>query len=160
MFKLNFHDPAVYGSFFASLAVLLALLVWVLLRRRKSPEEIERLRRQYLVRHGRIIDGTILDLTDPEAPDHPRILQYQYQIAGVVYEGGQDVTHLQEQVTLHGSCLGMPASVRYDTQNPANSIVVAETWSGLYRRPAREEVLRNPLTPAASNALRKKNSRR
>ncbi|HUZ04739.1 MAG TPA: hypothetical protein VMU62_05235 [Acidobacteriaceae bacterium] len=144
MFNLNFHDPAVYSSIFAALAVLLGLLVWVLLRRRKSPEEIERLRRQYLVRHGRIIDGTILDLTDSQSANDPRILQYQYQIAGVVYEGGQDVTHLQELLTLDGSsCLGMPASVRYDTRNPANSIVVAETWSGLYRRPSREEAKRN-----------------
>ncbi len=132
MSKLNFHDFAFYGSFFAALAALLALTLWLLLRRRKSPDEMERLRRQYLVQHGRIIDGTILDLTEPQSPEGRRILQYQYQIAGVAYESGQDVTHLHAQLAIDISCLGKPASVRYDTQNPANSIVVAETWSGLH----------------------------
>lgn len=132
MTQLIVHNSAIIGSSLAALAVLIALGVWFYLRRRKSPEEIERLRREYLVVHGRIIDGTVLDLTDAQNPGDPRILQYQYEIAGVVYECGQDVTPVMQQVVVDGSCLGMPASVRYDTQNPGNSIVVAETWSGLY----------------------------
>ena len=131
MLRLNFHDPAFYGFLFLVLAALAALITWLVLRNRKSPEEKERLRRLHLVQHGRIIDGTVLDLTDPILPGNTRILQYQYEIAGVVYEGGQGVTHLQEQIAAHGDFLGMPASVRYDTKNPANSIVIAETWSGL-----------------------------
>jgi hypothetical protein len=127
----NLHDPAFYGFLLLVLAALAALTTWLVLRNRKSPEEKERLRRLYLVQRGRIIDGTVLDLTDPLPPDNLRVLQYQYEIAGVVYEGGQDVTHLQQQLAAHGDCLGMPASVRYDTKNPANSIVIAETWSGL-----------------------------
>ncbi|HUZ04596.1 MAG TPA: DUF3592 domain-containing protein [Acidobacteriaceae bacterium] len=133
MTNLYFNDSAIIG-FSLTLAVLLSLVVWLLLRRRKSPEEIERLRRQHLVQHGRIIDGTVLDLTDPQQPGDPRILQYQYEIAGVVYECGQDVTNLYEDRNMDSHCLGMPASVRYDTQNPGNSIIVAETWSGLYSR--------------------------
>ena len=132
MFKLSVHDFALYGSCFAVLAAILALTLWLVFRRRKSPDEMERLRRQYLVQHGRIIDGTILDLTEPQSPEGLRILQYQYQIAGIVYESGQDVTHLREQMDINGSCFGRAASVRYDAQNPANSIVVAETWSGLH----------------------------
>ena len=131
MFRLSFHDPALYGFLFLLLAAVAGLAVWFYMRSRKSPAEKERLRRLYLVQRGRIIDGTVLDLTDPLPPENLRILQYQYEIAGVVYEGGQDVTLLQEQLAQHGDCLGMPASVRYDTKNPANSIVLAETWSGL-----------------------------
>jgi hypothetical protein len=131
MFDLNLHDPALYGYLLLVLAAVAALITWLVLRNRKSPEEKERLRRLYLVQRGRIIDGTVLDLTDPIPPDNTRILQYQYEIAGVIYEGGQDVTRLLEQLTAHGDFLGMPASVRYDTRNPANSIVIAETWSGL-----------------------------
>lgn len=131
MFRLNLHDPALYGFLFLLLAAVAGLAVWFYLRSRKSPAEKERLRRLYLVQRGRIIDGTVLDLTDPLPPENLRILQYQYEIAGVIYEGGQDVTLLQEQLAQHGDCMGMPASVRYDTKNPANSIVLAETWSGL-----------------------------
>jgi len=133
MSKLSVHDFAFYGSCFAVLAAILALTLWLVFRRRKSPDEIERLRRQYLVQYGRIIDGTILDLMEPQSsPSGLRILQYQYEIAGITYESGQDVTHLHAQLAIDISCLGKPASVRYDTQNPANSIVVAETWSGLH----------------------------
>jgi hypothetical protein len=130
-----FQHSAIFGASLAALAALVALLLWVLLRHRKSPEEIERLRRLYLVQHGRIIDGTILDLTDPLGPGDARILQYKYEIAGVVYECGQDITHLYGKIALDGHCLGMPASVRYDPHHPGNSILVAETWSGLYNRP-------------------------
>ncbi|HEX4021840.1 MAG TPA: DUF3592 domain-containing protein [Acidobacteriaceae bacterium] len=128
------QNSAIIGSSLAALVVLVALLVWLIVRRRKSPEEIERLRREYLVRHGRIIDGTVLDLTDALNPGDPRILQYQYEIAGVIYECGQDVTHLLTHIPMDSYYLGMPASVRYDTQNPGNSIIVAEAWNGLYNR--------------------------
>lgn len=153
MFRLNFHDPALYGSLLLLLAATAALVVWLYLRSRKSPEEKERLRRMYLVQRGRIIDGTVLDLTDPLPPDNLRILQYQYEIAGVVYEGGQDVTLLQEQLAQHGDCLGMPASVRYDTRNPANSIVLAETWSGLRHKNEPPQRLRT-MTPQKQNLVR------
>ena len=136
MTKLIFHNSVLVGSSLAALAVLIALAVWLYVRRRKSPEEIERLRREYLVLHGRIIDGTVLDLIDRQNPEDSRILQYQYEIAGVIYECGQDVTRLYELIPIDPCCLGMPASVRYDTQNPGNSIIVAETWSGLYSHPS------------------------
>lgn len=142
------------GSFFFALAAMVAGGVWTGLRRRKSPEEKERekerLRREFLMEYGRMIDGIVLDYTDYEVlipqrkrskTDGPpptrslRILHYQYEIAGVIYESGQDVSFLpaiSEQLTLDSSCLGMPASIRYHMQNPANSIVVAETWNGMY----------------------------
>lgn len=154
MTKFIFQNSAMIGSSLAALAVLIALAVWIYLRRRKSPEEIERLRREYLVLHGRIIDGTVLDLTDTQSPDELRILQYQYEIAGVVYECGQDVTHLYAQIRIDGHCLGMPASVRYDTQNPGNSIIVAETWSGLYLRSLRAEESDVPAVADGSRIAR------
>jgi hypothetical protein len=84
---------------------------------------------------GRIIDGTVLDLTEIDGPD-PSALQrhifYKYEIAGVYYECSQDVTHLEEAVADATSAPGMPTSVRYDPRNPSNSIVVAESWTGLH----------------------------
>jgi hypothetical protein len=49
----------------------------------------------------------------------------------VSYEASQDVTHLRHMVDLHTCRVGLPASIKYDPTNPGNSIVVAETWSGL-----------------------------
>jgi hypothetical protein len=59
----------------------------------------------------------------------PQIIVYNYRIAGVTYECAQDVTTLAEYV--HGIRTDLPVQVRYLPQNPANSIVVAESWSGL-----------------------------
>ncbi len=59
----------------------------------------------------------------------PQIIVYNYRIAGVTYECAQDVTALAEYV--HGIRTDLPIQVRYLPQNPANSIVVAESWSGL-----------------------------
>jgi hypothetical protein len=112
------------------------LLVWL---RRKSPEQIERERRQRLHRIGRIIDGTILEVTDLPVVDRKgretgttmQLLIYRYDVGGVQYEASQDVTHLRHRVDLHTCRIGLPTSVRYDFQNPANSIVISEDWDGL-----------------------------
>lgn len=110
--------------------------VWWVLSHRKTAEEIERLRRDHLVRHGRIIDGTILDWTEQPETGNMDSLLYRYDIGGVTYECAQDLSHLKELAKVDASCLGMPASVRYDPKNPANSIIIAETWNGL-RQPTR-----------------------
>jgi hypothetical protein len=59
------------------------------------------------------------------------LLIYQYDVAGVSYEASQDVTYLRQLINLHSCRLGLPTSVRYDPQNPGNSIVVSERWMGL-----------------------------
>ena len=73
-------------------------------RHRHSAEERERLRREHLVRSGRIIDGTILDISELEIPageEHPPVIHfilYQYAIGGVTYECSQDLTSLRDLV--------------------------------------------------------------
>jgi hypothetical protein len=52
-------------------------------------------------------------------------------VAGVSYEASQDVTYLRQRINLQSCRLGVPTSVRYDPQNPGNSLVVAEKWNGL-----------------------------
>jgi hypothetical protein len=59
----------------------------------------------------------------------PSIIVYNYRIAGVTYECAQDVSALADRV--HGIRTDLPIQVRYSPRNPANSIVVAESWSGL-----------------------------
>ena len=107
---------------------------YLLLRRKpKRPEELERQRRQWLDRVGRITDGTVIDVQELQATDHKSstLLIYQYDVAGVSYEASQDVTYLRQLINLHSCRLGLPTSVRYDPQNPGNSIVVSERWMGL-----------------------------
>ena len=104
-------------------------------RKRKSPAERERERRLSISRNGRIIDGTVTDVREiePTGAEPVQLIIYQYEIAGVQYEASQDVTHLRQFIDLHSCRLGLPASIKYVPNNPGNSIVIAEDWSGLRR---------------------------
>lgn len=123
-------------------AAVTAYFVWSKKRKRASEEEREHLRRQHLTLSGRIIDGTLLGIDDPEGerarhPDGPQLLYYSYEISGVVYESSQDVRSLQELIDPEVCRLASAISVRYDPRNHANSIIVAESWTGLRRQPRR-----------------------
>jgi hypothetical protein len=112
----------------------LAFSAYFLLRRKpKSAEELERKRREWLDQVGRITDGTVIDVQElpVEEQRSATMLIYQYDVAGVSYEASQDVTYLRQWVNLHSCRLGLPTSVKYDPQNPGNSLVVSERWMGL-----------------------------
>lgn len=107
-------------------------IAWYALRQPKvTPEQLERRRRDLLALSGRITDGNIIDV--PPDQDGPaaigRLISYSYRIGGVVYECAQDVTLLSGHIDEIRADL--PIQVRYDPHNPANSIIVAESWSGL-----------------------------
>jgi hypothetical protein len=126
------RDPVVLSSAGAAVAALGGIGLYYALRKKETAEEMERRRRAYLVQVGRIIDGTVLDITDADGSDgQVRHVFYKYEIAGVSYECSQDVTLLPEQLRGATSTPGMPTSVRYDPHNPSNSILVAERWTGL-----------------------------
>jgi hypothetical protein len=119
---------------------LALLIIYFLLRRKpKSTDELERERREWLNRIGRITDGTVIDVQEmtvngskkSSTPRSATLLIYHYDVAGVSYEASQDVTYLRQWINLHSCRLGLPTSVRYDPQNPGNSIVVSEKWMGL-----------------------------
>lgn len=144
----------------AGLAVLAAVAVFFWLR--KKPEdaaEVERQRRAYLNRIGRIVEGHVLEIVDhrqaadsvqtsprgssrhnspfgkrgADASDGSRkLLYYTYAISGVTYETAQDVTGLEERLHLTRIASGQIASVKYDPSNPSNSILLADDWSGLH----------------------------
>lgn len=103
-------------------------------RRKKTAQDLERERREFLDRIGRIIDGTVIDVAElnPNEPNAAQLLIYNYDVAGVQYEASQDVTHLRQYVDLHNCRIGVPTSVKYDPQNPGNSMVVSEKWTGLH----------------------------
>jgi hypothetical protein len=159
MVSLSLRDPHVLGTLAASVVCIGGVAAWLALRRRPSPEEVERERRAELVRTGRIIDGTILDFSEMESDDGGeargiRFILYKYEIGGVAYECSQEVTALAGYMKPEDLRLGFPCSVRYEVRRPENSIVLAENWSGL-RQTARSVPTRRvppPRKPRSSPA--------
>ena len=154
---LSLRDPIWLGA--AALALGsggVAYYLWW--RKRPSAEEVERDRRLTLVKTGRIIDGTVIDIAELATEDgQPSIdlIIYKYEIAGVVYECAQDVTVLKSFVDIHACRLDFPCSVRYDPHQPGNSIVIAENWSGL-RDTANPFMMRRPTrNPAGATVPRR-----
>jgi hypothetical protein len=109
----------------AVLAILLGVMAWRAWKRRGiTPEERERRRRAWLVASGKLGDGSLVEIRD----NH---VFYSYAVRGVEYTASQDITILAEKVPSDLS--NMPSvGVKYDPKNPANSIVVAEDWTGLH----------------------------
>jgi len=100
--------------------------------RRKSPDEIERLRRMEVNTCGRIIPGRIVELAEPQ-PDGPAgpILLYDYEVAGVTCEAAQDLSALPEIAAAAPFLPGQSANVKFDPKQPTNSILACEAWSGV-----------------------------
>jgi hypothetical protein len=135
----------------AAALLLFAAALWWWRHRPRDPEEMERRRREYLSRVGRIVEGEILEIL--ESPAHGSgettgkrsakrapgsngngkrsLVCYTYAISGVTYETAQDVTGFEERACLKQLIIGQPASVKYDPQSPGNSMLIAEDWSGL-----------------------------
>lgn len=109
-------------------------MVYLLRRRRKSPAEVERERRAWISKVGRITDGTVIDVQEMDGTHPGQFIIFQYDVAGVSYEASQEITYLRQFVNLHSCRLGLPTSVKYDPHNPGNSIVVSESWFGLRRK--------------------------
>ena len=107
----------------AGIAVL--AIVGIVLWLRRKPEDasdIERQRRAYLNRVGRIVEGQVLEVVDhqpvetrnsrresirdvsrsarpsPSSNGTQKLLYYTYSISGVTYETAQDITGLEEAV--------------------------------------------------------------
>lgn len=137
------------------LAVLAAvgLLYWWR-PKKEDPGEVERQRRAYLNKVGRIVEGQVLEIgeqrngngaepkkkngffggasVDAMANGARKLLYYTYAISGVTYETAQDVTGFEERVHLSRIAAGQTASVKYDPSNPSNSILLADDWTGLH----------------------------
>ena len=157
---LSLRDPEVLGTLAAAGLCLGGIAIYMTRRKRPTAEELERERRLALMKTGRIIDGTVIDISDLDEQEsgHPGGLQlilYKYEIAGVVYECSQDVSALSNFIDIYACRLGFPCSVRYDVHQPENSIIVAENWSGL-RDTATPFPLRRPTrNPAAATVPRR-----
>jgi hypothetical protein len=106
--------------------------IFVAMRIRRKPKDKEKLRRLEVNRNGRLGDATITDITDDA-------IFYEYFVGGLTYTAGQDITQLREMIPAEPHRLiGRPASLKYSTQNPANSILLCEEWSGLRLGPVNQ----------------------
>src|ERR1700744_6141290 len=101
--------------------------------RRKTPDQLELERRKRISEVGRITDGTVIDVNEMQTKGSGelQLLIYHYDVAGVSYEASQDVSSLRHMVDLHSCRSGLMTSIKYDPNNPGNSIVIAENWTGL-----------------------------
>jgi hypothetical protein len=132
---LHQQDPRLLASIGGSVVVLILATILILRLRRPSAAEIERRRREHLALTGRITDGVIVDARTLSGDDSisptPEVLVYTYRLAGVTYNCAQDVSLLGERIV--GFRIDQPVQLRYDPRNPGNSILVSETWTGLWQ---------------------------
>ena len=115
----------------ASLFAVAGVLAWRA-RHKNDPEQEDRLRRERINSHGRITDGTVLEVQEIErgSDGHAQVVLYSYDVRGVQYECAQDVTPLGLALDRASCCTG-DANIKYDPRHPGNSIVAAESWCGL-----------------------------
>ncbi len=109
---------------FAALAIFFG--VWWRGRLTPRQRELRRelRRRQAISREGRIIEALVTDIQDDA-------VYYSYQLQGVVYNTSQDVSMFGNTLPVAREKLVGSAACKYMTNNPANSIVICEEWSGL-----------------------------
>jgi hypothetical protein len=93
---------------------------------RTNPALRERERRLTVNREGRTTEATITEARD-------NLLFYSYSVRGVQYTASQDVSALLQVLPAEPAGLVGPATLKYSPENPANSILVCEHWSGLQR---------------------------
>jgi hypothetical protein len=118
-----------------SAALQIVLLVWAasallgvgfyfLSRLRRNPKDKEKRRRLQVNQVGRLGDATITEVQE-------NTIYYEYSVRGVLYTASQDVAQLREQTPGELERLIGPVMLKYSPQNPANSIILCEEWSGL-----------------------------
>jgi len=149
MLLIKFHHCFDGGAFLASLdsslialilascscALVLALVpgenLFSRLIKRFRRRDGEAERRRFLLEHGRVVEGIVLDLIqdgvaiDTDRPINPgaqTTINYRYTISSVTYESFHELT--QDQLKqIEQYMPGRLVSVRYDPRSPVNSLV-------------------------------------
>jgi hypothetical protein len=111
---------------------IVAAGIFIVLRIRRKPKDKEKHRRLEVNSNGRLGDATITDINDDA-------IFYEYSVRGLTYTASQDISKLRELIPADSyRLIGRPASLKYSSQNPANSILLCEEWSGLRVGPANQ----------------------
>jgi hypothetical protein len=117
-------EGAAWGAAAVVVSIGFAFGLRAYLRSRPTLAELERRRRAMLQRGGKLGDGTILEVSDSH-------VFYSYEVRGVQYTATQEFSTLLDLMPPERWIVIGPASVKYDPRNPANSIVLSESWTGL-----------------------------
>jgi hypothetical protein len=116
---------------FASVGLAVFVGVCLVMRAfRKKPlsaEELEAQRRNWLAVYGKLGGGEVLEVQDDQ-------ISYVYDVRGISYTAFQDVSQIADKLPEDPWTLIGAVGVKYDPRNPANSIVLSETWTGLPRK--------------------------
>jgi hypothetical protein len=88
---------------------------------RRGPKQSEKEWRENLLRSGRITEGVVLDIVDPDT-DSQKIV-YSYCISGADYESAQ-ILDEEQRSRINYYSPGQRITVRYEPKRPANSLVV------------------------------------
>lgn len=88
-------------------------------RKKKGLSQEER--REHLLKHGRITEGTIIDSDSDDNGNE--IVYYFYSIQGVDFESSEMLTD-QQRLNIAAYAPGAKVSIRFDTRNHGNSILV------------------------------------
>src|ERR1700674_3685008 len=109
----------------AALALLLiAAGIWLFLNSRQTVAQREQRGRITINRSGRMGDATIINVRDC-------VLFYSYEVRGVAYTTSQDASEFKQTLPAETSHLIGPVGIKYCPNNPANSIILCEEWSGV-----------------------------
>lgn len=121
----------------AELAILAAVAavgiggtVLILWRARRDPNERERRRRLAIDRLGRMGDAIVTDVSGDT-------VYYSYTFRGVEYATSQDVSALRDLLPENLETLIGPVTIKVLPDNPCNSILACETWTGMRVRAPR-----------------------
>lgn len=98
--------------------------LWFWLRRAPDATQRERARRSMIARTGRMTDAMLTDVQE-------NLLCYSYSARGVAYMASQDISGVRHLLPEDLMLALGPVTVRYLWNNPANSIVICEEWSGI-----------------------------
>ena len=99
---------------------------WYVTRNRITPAEREKRRRALVHLRGRMNDAEVTDITE-------EAVYYSYSVHGVNYLASQEIAPIRHLLRDNLGSLVGPATVKFISKNPVNSIVVCEDWSGFLR---------------------------
>ncbi|HEY8562953.1 MAG TPA: hypothetical protein VIL74_21420 [Pyrinomonadaceae bacterium] len=86
----------------------------------KKKEVSDTNRKEFLLKHGRITEGTIID--SDTTPNGDEIVYYFYTINGVDFESSDILNEKQKQDPLKYAP-GAKVSIRFDQKNHGNSVL-------------------------------------
>ncbi len=89
--------------------------------KQKKQVDSEKMRREFLLVHGRITEGTIVDSETTESGDE--IVFYIYNVQGVDFESSEILTAEQRENPLQYAP-GAKIGVRFDPKNHGNCMLI------------------------------------